>query len=288
MQAVSRIRDARDILGRARMQGQTIGLVPTMGNIHSGHLALLARCRQECDFAAATIFVNPLQFGPAEDFADYPRTLARDRELLAKHGCDLLLHPSVAEVYGEDPGRSTRVHVPGLSTRYCGASRPGHFDGVATVVTRLLNHIQPDSAYFGLKDYQQFLIIRKLAADLGMAARIIGVETLREADGLALSSRNAYLSPAERKAAPKLYLVLRDMARQIEAGGRDYRAVATAGREALATAGFRLDYLDICHAGTLDPATVEDAEIVILAAAHLGRTRLIDNLRLAIEPGSGA
>ena len=288
MQSVSRIRDARDILERARMRGRTIGLVPTMGNIHAGHLALLTRCRQECDFAVATIFVNPLQFGPAEDFADYPRTLARDRELLAEHGCDLLLHPSVAEVYGEDPGRSTRVHVPGLSARYCGASRPGHFDGVATVVTRLLNHIQPDNACFGLKDYQQFLIIRKLATDLGMAARIIGVETLREADGLALSSRNAYLSPAERKAAPKLYRVLRDMARQIEAGGHDYRAIAKAGREALATAGFRLDYLDICHAGTLDPATAEDAELVILAAAHLGRTRLIDNLRLAIEPGSGA
>ena len=288
MHFVDRVEDARAILDRARMRGRIIGLVPTMGNIHAGHLALLARCREECDFAMATIFVNPLQFGPREDFTEYPRTLARDRELLAENGCDLLLHPSVEEVYGERPEHSTRVHVPGLAERHCGASRPGHFDGVATVVTRLLNYARADAAYFGLKDYQQFLIIRKLAADLGMATRIAGVETLREADGLAMSSRNGYLSPAEREVAPALYRVLRGMSQQIEKGGRDYDNIAAAGREDLAAAGFQLDYLEICNAGTLAPATAEDAQIVILAAAHLGQTRLIDNLRLRTTPTRSA
>ena len=262
------------------MRGRIIGLVPTMGNIHAGHLALLERCRQECDFAVATIFVNPLQFGPAEDFADYPRTLDADRELLAANGCDLLLHPSVAEVYGDNPECSTQVRVPGLSGRLCGASRPGHFDGVATVVARLLNYAGADVAYFGLKDYQQFLIIRKLAADLGMATRIAGVETVRESDGLALSSRNGYLSHTERAAAPALYRVLREMARRIEAGARDFGSIAAAGRRKLAAAGFRIDYLEIRNADSLDPATAEQSNLIILAAAHLGRTRLIDNLRI--------
>ena len=272
------------MLAEQRRPGRRIGLVPTMGNIHGGHLALVEQCRHDCEFCVATIFVNPLQFGPGEDFADYPRTLERDREQLAAHGCDLLLHPSVAEVYGENPKHSTRVHVPGLSERFCGASRPGHFDGVATVVTRLLNFAQADIAYLGLKDYQQYLIICKLVADLGINTRIAGVETLREADGLAKSSRNAYLSPAERAAAPALYRVLRDMARRIASGARDYHSIAADGREALSAAGFQPDYLEICNADTLQSASGADSAIVILAAAFLGRTRLIDNLRLAIEP----
>ncbi|MCY4297240.1 MAG: pantoate--beta-alanine ligase [Gammaproteobacteria bacterium] len=280
MRSATRIAEARAILDWSRMRGRIIGLVPTMGNIHAGHLALLERCRQECDFAVATIFVNPLQFGPAEDFADYPRTLEQDRELLAANGCDLLLHPSVAEVYGDNPECSTQVRVPGLSGRLCGASRPGHFDGVATVVTRLLNYAGADVAYFGLKDYQQFLIIRKLAADLGMATRIAGVETVREPDGLALSSRNGYLSHTERAAAPALYRVLREMARRIETGARDFESIAAAGRRELAAAGFRIDYLEIRNADSLDPATAEQSNLIILAAAHLGRTRLIDNLRI--------
>jgi len=283
-----RISEARAILDRARGRRRTIGLVPTMGNIHAGHLALLKRCREECDVAVATIFVNPLQSGPAEDFADYPRTLDTDRERLAANGCDLLLHPSVAEVYGDQPEQSTRVHVPGLSGRLCGASRPGHFDGVATVVARLLNYARADVAYFGLKDYQQFLVIRKLAADLGIATRIAGVETTREADGLAMSSRNGYLSPTERAAAPALYRVLREMARRIEAGDRDFESIATTGRQNLTAAGFRLDYLEIRNADTLDPATAGESKLVLLAAAHLGRTRLIDNLRVAIEPVASA
>ncbi len=288
MQSVSRVKETRAILDRARMRGRTIGLVPTMGNIHAGHLALLKRCREECDFAVATIFVNPLQFGPAEDFADYPRTLDADRELLAANGCDLLLHPSVAEVYGDNPESSTQVRVPGLSGRLCGASRPGHFDGVATVVARLLNYTGAEVAYFGLKDYQQFLIIRKLAADLGIATRIAGVETVRESDGLAMSSRNGYLSRSERAAAPALCRVLRQMARRIEAGGRDFEAIAATGRQNLTAAGFRIDYLEIANANTLAPATATDREIIILAATHLGRTRLIDNLRVAIEPVASA
>ena len=284
MHDFSRIDQAREILERQRMRGRRIGLVPTMGNIHAGHLALLERCRGECDFSVVTIFVNPLQFGPQEDYADYPRTLDKDRGILSRHGCDLLLHPSVREVYGEHPEQSTTVHVPELSERWCGASRPGHFDGVASVVARLLNFIQADAAYFGLKDYQQFLLIRKLAADLGMSTRIAGVETMREDDGLAMSSRNAYLSTDERRAAPALYRVLRGIADEIRGGERDYPGAASRGRERLCAAGFRLDYLDVCDAQTLRPASIADSKLVILAAAFLGDTRLIDNLRLAIDP----
>ncbi len=284
MRSVSRISEARAVLAQRRQQGRRIGLVPTMGNIHAGHLALLERCREECDYSVVTIFVNPLQFGPREDFSDYPRTLQRDREVLSGHGCDLLLHPSTEEVYGKSPELSTRVHVPELSERYCGASRPGHFDGVTTVVARLLNFAQPDKAYFGLKDYQQFLLVRRLVADLCMTTGIVGVETVREADGLAMSSRNGYLSESERESAPKLYRGLRGIADKIAEGERDYPLIASSGRERLAAAGFEVDYLDICNAHTLRKATAEDSELIILAAGYLGNTRLIDNLHLAIDP----
>lgn len=286
MHDFSRIDQARNILDRQRMRGRRVGFVPTMGNIHAGHLKLLERCRAECQFSVATIFVNPLQFGANEDFADYPRTLERDREQLAAAGCDLLLRPTVEDVYGEHPESATQVRVPELSERLCGAARPGHFDGVASVMTRLLNHVRPDIVYLGLKDYQQYLIVRKLAADLGMDLRIEGVETVREADGLALSSRNAYLSAAERRAAPELHRTLQAMAHRIAGGERGFAGIAANGREDLEAAGFRLDYIEICHAGTLRPAAAEDTELVILAAAFLGRTRLIDNLRLAIDPAA--
>ncbi|MDE0479279.1 MAG: pantoate--beta-alanine ligase [Gammaproteobacteria bacterium] len=288
MRSVSRISDARAVLAEQRRGGCSIGLVPTMGNIHAGHLALLERCRAECDFSVVTIFVNPLQFGPKEDYTDYPRTLDKDRDVLSVHGCDLLLHPTVKEVYGEHPEQSTRVHVPDLSERWCGASRPGHFDGVVTVVTRLFNFVQPETAYLGLKDYQQFLLIRKLVTDLGMSTRIAGVETMRESDGLAMSSRNAYLTADERQAAPALYRELRGIADEIRGGERDYPGAASRCRERLSAAGFNLEYLDICDAQTLRPASIADSELVILAAAFLGGTRLIDNLRIAIGPGPAA
>ncbi len=288
MRSVGLISEARAILAEQRRQARRIGLVPTMGNLHAGHLALLERCREECDFSVVTIFVNPLQFGPQEDFDDYPRTLDGDREALAGRGCDLLLHPGAREVYGEHPAQSTRVHVPVLSERWCGASRPGHFDGVAAVVVRLLNFTQPDIAYFGCKDYQQLLLVRKLVADLGMSTRIAGVETMREADGLAMSSRNAYLSAAERRAAPALYRVLRGIAWQIRDGDRDYPAIVARGRTRLTLAGFQPEYLAVCDARTLRPADSEDRDLVVLAAALLGRTRLIDNLRLAIDPAPAA
>ncbi len=287
MRSVGLISEARAALAEQRRRGRRIGLVPTMGNIHAGHLSLLARCRDECDFSVATIFINPLQFGVGEDFADYPRTLARDRELLAANGCDLLLHPSTKEVYGDHPELSTRVHVPELSERWCGAARPGHFDGVATVVTRLLNFTQPDRGYFGLKDYQQFLIIRRLVTDLGMTTRVVGCETLRESDGLAMSSRNGYLSAAERETAPLLHRVLRGMADAIAAGERDYPQLAALGREELTAAGFSVDHLAVCAAHTLRPAADSDSRLAIIAAAQLGRTRLIDNLCLAVNPAPG-
>lgn len=288
MRSVSRISDARDLLAEQRRAGRRIGLAPTMGNIHAGHLALLERCRDECDFSVVTIFVNPLQFGPEEDFSDYPRTLEQDQALLSRHGCDLLLHLSADEVYGRHPELSTRVHVPELSEICCGASRPGHFDGVTTVVTRLLNFVQPDRAYFGLKDYQQWLLVRRLVVDLGMTTQIVGVETTREADGLAMSSRNGYLTRSERKTAPTLYGTLRGIAAEITAGGQDYPRIVAQAREHLSAAGFKVDYLDICDAQTLRPAAVDSAELVILAAAYLGRTRLIDNLGLAIDPAPAA
>ena len=284
MRSVSRISDARALLAAQRAQRRRIGLVPTMGNIHAGHLALLERCRGECDFSVVTIFVNPLQFGPNEDYADYPRTLDEDRAVLSRHGCDLLLHPTAREVYGEHPEQSTRVHVPGLSERWCGASRPGHFDGVAAVVARLLNFVQPEILYLGLKDYQQFLLVRKLAADLGASTRITGVETMREADGLAMSSRNARLSAGKRQTAPVLYQTLRGIADALAAGNRGHARLAATGRERLAAAGFRLDYLAICDAQTLGPATGKETELVILAAAFLGGIRLIDNIRVSIAP----
>ncbi len=300
MRSTARISEARVLLADQRRKGRSIGLVPTMGNIHAGHLALLERCREECDFSVVTIFVNPLQFGPKEDYANYPRTLQRDRELLARHGCGLLLQPSVEEMYGGRDGSApnasgatgakaaTRVHVPELSTRWCGASRPGHFDGVATIVAKLLNIVRPEVAYFGLKDYQQFLLIRKMAADLDMESRIAGVEILREDDGLAMSSRNAYLTPPQRRAAPALYRVLQAIAGEIRGGQQNFADAAARGKAQLTAAGFQPDYLEVCRAGDLRPAGGKDVELVILAAAFLGRTRLIDNLRLAIGPDSAA
>ena len=234
------------------MRERRVGFVPTMGNIHAGHLKLLERCRAECDFSVASIFVNPLQFGARPRISPtIPAHSSATGNCSRRRAATCCLRPTVEDVYGENPQTSTRVHVPDLSERLCGAARPGHFDGVATVVTRLLNYVRPDIAFLGLKDYQQYLIVRKLVADLGMDLRIEGVETVREADGLALSSRNAYLSAAERRAAPELHRTLQAMARRIAGGERDYAGIAANGREDLEAAGFRLDYIEICNAGTL-------------------------------------
>jgi pantoate--beta-alanine ligase len=253
-----------------------------MGNLHAGHLSLVARARADHDLVVVSIFVNPLQFGANEDLDAYPRTLDADSAALIDAGCDVLFLPSAEELYGDDMLQSTRVQVPELGADYCGASRPGHFDGVTTVVAKLFNIVQPDAAYFGLKDYQQFSIIRKMVSDLAMPVALHGVDTVREASGLALSSRNGYLTPEQKSLAPLLYQTIKSIAEAIAAGEQDFKRLTQAGKQQLQEAGFQLDYLAIANAASLRTATKEDSHLVILVAAYLGSTRLIDNLRIFI------
>jgi pantoate--beta-alanine ligase len=231
----------------------------------------------------ASIFVNPLQFGPNEDLDTYPRTLAADQQRLVEAGCDLLFAPTVAQMYPEGTAVQTRVSVPELSQGLCGTSRPGHFEGVATVVSKLLNMVQPDVAVFGQKDYQQLAVIRAMVRDLNMPIEIIGEPTVRAEDGLALSSRNGYLSAEQRAKAPVLYRCLSGMATAIRAGERDYAGLLEQQRKVIAASGFKLDYLEIRHAVHLRPVTAQDHDLVLLVAAYLGTTRLIDNLHLDLH-----
>ncbi|WP_136474455.1 pantoate--beta-alanine ligase [Pseudomonas sp. DG56-2] len=283
MNTVKTVRELRAAVARARSEGKRIGFVPTMGNLHSGHAALVTKAAQRVDFVVASIFVNPLQFGPSEDLDKYPRTLAADQEKLLQAGCHLLFAPTVEEMYPDGMNGQTRVSVPQLSEGLCGASRPGHFEGVATVVSKLFNMVQPDLAVFGQKDFQQLAVIRALVRDLNMPIQIIGEPTVRAEDGLALSSRNGYLNETQRETAPALYRLLSEMAKAIQQGQRDYPALIAQGQAQLAQAGFRPDYLEIRQALTLRPATAEDRDLVILVAAVLGATRLIDNLHLNLD-----
>ncbi len=263
-----------------RGQRLKVALVPTMGALHEGHLALVARARALAERVVASLFVNPAQFGPNEDFVLYPREEAADAAKLAAAGCNLLYAPGVAEIY--PPGFAVTIDPGPLAGRLCGRFRPGHFKGVATVVTKLLLEARPDIACFGEKDYQQLQIIRRVVRDLDIPAQIEGVPTVREADGLALSSRNAYLTPAERRVAPALHRTLTDMAARVRTGTPPREAEA-AGAAALRDAGFTaVDYVEVCDALTLDPIARLDRPARALAAARLGTTRLIDNL--PIEP----
>ena len=262
-----------------RQAGERIALVPTMGNLHRGHLRLVQEARAYAPRTVASIFVNPMQFGPQEDFAAYPRTQARDRELLEAEGTDLLFAPEVATVYPRPPEEQTRIEVPRLSTMLCGASRPGHFVGVATVVCKLFNMVQPDLAVFGEKDFQQLLVIRRMTEDLCLPVTILGVPTVREPDGLALSSRNGYLLPEERARAPALYRALRQAADGLKAGlGPD--EVQHQAIQALEKAGLVPDYVSVRRADDLAEPWPADTDLVILGAAQLGKARLIDNLRV--------
>ena len=278
MNMVKTLRELRAAIAQARAEGKQIGFVPTMGNLHAGHVSLVQIAAQRADFVVASIFVNPLQFGAGEDLDKYPRTLAADQEKLLAAGCHLLFHPDVAEIYPHGMGNQTRVSVPGVSEGLCGASRPGHFEGVATVVTKLFNMVQPDLAVFGEKDYQQLAVIRALVQDLNMPIQIIGAPTQRADDGLALSSRNGYLSDAQRAIAPALYRGLQAIAAELQRGTRDYARLVDGAQAQQRTAGFVPDYLEIRNAVTLRPAQVDDRHLVILTAAQLGSTRLIDNL----------
>lgn len=263
-----------------RSQGLRVGLVATMGNLHAGHLALVARARALCDRVVATVFVNPTQFGPGEDFERYPRTLDADARALAGAGCDLLYAPTVAAIYPAGPDRAYRVVVPALAGVLCGAHRPGHFDGVATVVARLYNQVRPDLAVFGEKDFQQLRILERLTVDLGYAIEVVRGATVREPDGLAMSSRNRYLAPAERARAPALREALLDL-REGWRAGRDPAALEAAGRQAMAAAGFLVDYLEIRDEDALErPGPGRAGPFRAFAAGRLGTTRLIDNLPL--------
>lgn len=278
MTTVKTLRELRAAIAQARAEGKQIGFVPTMGNLHAGHVSLVQIAVQRADFVVASIFVNPLQFGAGEDLDTYPRTLAADQEKLLAAGCHLLFHPDVAEIYPHGMGDQARVIVPGVSEGLCGASRPGHFEGVATVVTKLFNMVQPDLAVFGEKDYQQLAVIRALVQDLNMPIQIIGAPTQRAEDGLALSSRNGYLSKEQRAAAPALYRGLQAIAEELQRGARDYARLIDSTQAQQRAAGFIPDYLEIRNAVNLRPAQLDDHHLVVLTAAQLGSTRLIDNL----------
>jgi pantoate--beta-alanine ligase len=280
MQTIHSIKALREQLNAARRAGKTIGLVPTMGNLHAGHIELVNQARQHADITVATIFVNPLQFGPNEDLDSYPRTLEADQAKLAAAGCDYLFAPSEAEIYPNGRDNQTIVEVTDLSEMHCGSTRPGHFRGVTTVVSKLFGIVQPDSAFFGCKDYQQLLIIRRMVADLCMPIDIHGVDIVRNNEALALSSRNGYLSPAEMAVAPTLNRVLRETAQAIQAGQRDYTQLAAQALRKLEEVGFKGDFMRIVRRSDLQPANATDTQLVILSAAYLGAARLIDNLEL--------
>ena len=280
MKTVTSVRELRAAVAEARATGKRIALAPTMGNLHSGHAALVRRAVQLGDFVIASIFVNPLQFGANEDLDNYPRTLAADQQVLFEAGCNLLFAPTVEEMYPHGMQEQTRVSVPGVSSGLCGGSRPGHFDGVATVVCKLFHMAQPDLAVFGEKDFQQLAVIRAMVRDLNMPIEIFGEPTVRAEDGLALSSRNGYLSAEQRAVAPRLHATLQELATALRNGQRDYPALIADGLSQLQSHGLRPDYLEIREAHSLRPATDSDQHLVILAAAWLGDTRLIDNLAL--------
>jgi pantoate--beta-alanine ligase len=267
-------------LQAAHGTGHRIGLVPTMGNLHEGHLNLVRAARERCDYVLCTIFVNPLQFGPSEDYTRYPRTFATDVAALQSVGCDAVYVPAVAEIYPEGLAAHTRISVPLLSNLHCGASRPGHFDGVCTVVCKLFNMTRPDLAVFGLKDFQQYRIISKMVDDLHLPVQLLGMETVREASGLALSSRNSFLSTEERIRAQAIYATLQATAEKLRQGQRNFPDLETSALSALEQAGLRPDYFHICKRSTLQAAVTADEDLVILAAAFAGNTRLIDNIQV--------
>jgi len=281
--AIDIVRTVRDLRTRVtawRKAGETVALVPTMGAIHAGHLSLVSLAKTQAARVVTSLFVNPLQFGPREDFHAYPRNESHDATVLAAAGSDLLYAPEASEMY--PPHFSTRVSGGDLTEDLCGAARPNHFDGVATVVTKLLLQCAPDKAIFGEKDYQQLLVIRRLVRDLNIQVEILGAPIVREDDGLALSSRNAYLSPAQRAVAPILYQTLRQVAGELEQGcGAD--AAAEAGRFKLEAAGFRVGYVAVREPDTLKPLHGPVRTARVLAAVHLGKTRLIDNVPMPLE-----
>lgn len=280
METVGSVKALRARVQQWRQAGERIAFVPTMGNLHEGHLQLVRDARQVASHVVASIFVNPLQFGPNEDLDNYPRTLEDDRQKLVAEGVEMLFTPDVLTMYPRGVVNSTVVEVPEVSEGLCNDFRPGHFTGVATVVARLFNLVQPDVAVFGEKDYQQLAVIRRMVDDLGWPIEIRGVATMREPDGLAMSSRNQYLDEQERRIAPLLHRTLEQVVSDIQVQKTDYRALEAQAKEALSQAGFIPEYVEIRHAETLQPVASGELNCVVLAAARLGAARLIDNIRV--------
>lgn len=279
MKTIESIEKLREEIQNWRENQQTIAFVPTMGNLHPGHLRLVEHAKTLANKVVVSIFVNPLQFGINEDFAKYPRTLQQDADKLESLNNELLFYPQATEIYPHGMEQLTQILVPTrLKNTLCGHFRQGHFDGVATVVNLLFQIVQPHYAIFGLKDFQQFIVIQRMVADLHIPVKIIGMPTVREADGLAMSSRNQYLTATERQLAPQLFQTLQAIQQQIAQGRNDYTTLCGQMAEHLQQQGFKVDYLAVCRQQDLAEATPEDSAIVILIAAWLGTTRLIDNL----------
>jgi pantoate--beta-alanine ligase len=276
---VTTIAAVREQVARWHEAHERVVFVPTMGNLHAGHVSLIDAARKLGQRFVSSIFVNPMQFGPNEDFAHYPRTPVNDAQMLADAGCDLMFMPEVGEMYPNGADHATRIEVPGISNILCGEFRPGHFEGVATVVAKLFHIVDPDVAIFGEKDFQQLTVIRRMVADLCLRVEIVGAPTVREADGLAMSSRNQYLDEAQRRVAPTIYRQLQQAAAALKAGVRDFAHIETAGIAALNDAGFRADYFNVRDALTLAAARPDTKDFVVLTAARLGKARLIDNIQ---------
>ncbi|UOA09245.1 pantoate--beta-alanine ligase [Methylobacter sp. S3L5C] len=276
MQIVNTVSELREAVKIWRLAGESVAFVPTMGNLHAGHLQLVSAAKKNADRVVVSIFVNPTQFGVGEDFETYPRTEREDRSKLETVGTDLLFQPAVTDIYA--PDAKTTVTVTDLSGLYCGASRPGHFSGVATVVCKLFNIVQPDRALFGLKDFQQLTIIKTMARDLHIPVQITGIDTVREPSGLAMSSRNGYLTNTEKRIAPRLYQVLCAARDAVLAGNKTYADIEQEALQFLQQAGFQTDYFSVCRSSDLKKAAAEDVDLVLLTAVKLGKTRLIDNI----------
>jgi len=285
MDTVFNTAELRDIVATWRRDGHRIAFVPTMGNLHDGHLSLLERAREIADRTVVSIFVNPIQFGKGEDYATYPSTLEEDKAKLAPNGLDVLFAPNLQQLYPGGMEEDTRVTVPGLSTILCGEFRPGHFSGVATVVTKLFCSVQPDCALFGEKDLQQLMVIRRMVDDLCMPVEVIGQPIVREPDGLAMSSRNSYLTDEERKKAPLIYRTLQQARDEVLKGGAEFRPIEAKCEQRLREAGFKPEYFSIRRSQDLSLADDGDSGISILAAAWLGGARLIDNIRVVADGG---
>lgn len=280
MDTVTTIAAVREHARAWRRQGLRVAFVPTMGNLHAGHVSLIEAARRHGDRFVASIFVNPMQFGPNEDFAHYPRTPLEDARMLAAAGCSLMFSPEASEIHPNGAERATRVEVPGLSRILEGEFRPGFFEGVCTVVAQLFHIVEPEVAVFGEKDFQQLIIVRRMVADLCMPVEIIGAPTVRDAAGLAMSSRNQYLTAAERAVAPAIHATLLSAAQRLAAGDAEFASIERGGVQALERAGFSPDYFAVRDAASLSAPLPGTRELVVLTAARLGKARLIDNVQV--------